>query len=139
MRHYIPLLRYLWRLDHFLVCVNDMAKRKPNLPLRVRRVLKKLGSDIRDARKRRKIPVRVMAERALISPTTLAKIERGDPGTAIGFYAAVLFVLDLADRLGEVVDVSTDDLGLALAGEDLPERIRWPKRGFGAKGTSEAS
>jgi len=116
-----------------------MAKRKPNLPIRVRRVLEKLGADIRDARKRRKIPVRVMAERALISPTTLTKIERGDPGTAIGFYAAVLFVLDLADRLGEIVDASTDEFGLALAGEDLPERIRWPKRGFGAKGTREAS
>lgn len=35
------------------------------------------GTDIRDARKRRKIPLRVMAERALISPTTLTRIEGG--------------------------------------------------------------
>ncbi|CAN5796338.1 hypothetical protein BH23GEM11_BH23GEM11_16300 [soil metagenome] len=105
-----------------------MAQRKPNLPIRVKRALTKLGADIRDARKRRKIPVRVMAERALMSPTTLTRIERGDPGTAIGFYAAVLFVLDLSHRLGEIVDASTDELGLSLEAEELPERIRWPRR-----------
>ena len=59
-----------------------------------------------------------MAERALISPTTLTKIERGDPGTAIGFYAAVLFVLDLSHRLGEIVDASTDEFGLSLEAEE---------------------
>lgn len=83
--------------------------------------------------------MRVMAERALISPTTLTKIERGDPGTAIGFYAAVLFVLGLAHRLGEIVDASTDELGLALAGDELPQRVRWPKRSSGSKGSSEES
>lgn len=108
-----------------------MPRRRPNLPHRVERVLAKLGTDIRDARKRRRIPVRVMAERALISPTTLTKIERGDPGVAIGFYASVLFVLGLSDRLGEIVDASTDELGLALAAEELPERVRWPKRSSG--------
>ncbi|MEX2471320.1 MAG: helix-turn-helix domain-containing protein [Gemmatimonadota bacterium] len=111
-----------------------MAERKPNLPIRVRRALRKLGADIRDARKRRRIPVRVMAERALMSPTTLTRIEKGDPGTAIGFYAAVLFVLDLSHRLGEIVDASTDELGLSLEAEELPQRIRWPGRS--ARGAS---
>ena len=104
-----------------------MARRRPTLPLGVKRGLEKLGRDIRDARKRRRIPIRVMAERALISPTTLSKIERGDPGVAIGFYASVLFVLDLSDRLTEVADASTDELGLSLAAQELPQRIRWPK------------
>jgi transcriptional regulator with XRE-family HTH domain len=104
-----------------------MSERKPNLPIKVQRALQKLGADIRDARKRRKIPVRVMAERALISPTTLTKIERGEPGTAIGFYAAVLFILDLSHRLGEIVDASTDEFGLELEAEELPKRIRWPR------------
>ena len=69
----------------------------------------------------------VMAERALISRGTLTKIERGDPGVAIGFYAAVLFVLDLSERLGDIVDVSTDELGLSLEAEKLPARVRWSK------------
>lgn len=111
-----------------------MTKRQPTLPLRVKRSLAKLGSDARDARKRRRIPMRVMAERALISQTTLAKIERGDPSVAIGFYASVLFVLDLSERLGEIVDASTDELGLSLAKQELPQRIRWPKRSPGSSG-----
>jgi transcriptional regulator with XRE-family HTH domain len=116
-----------------------MSSRKPNLPLRARRALVKLGGDIRDARRRRRIPVRVMAERALISPTTLTKIERGDPGTAIGFYASVLFVLGLEQRLGELVDVSTDTLGLSLAERDLPDRVRWPKGGSGSSEEPDAT
>ncbi len=116
-----------------------MPKKRPNLPIRVQRVLGKLGGDIRDARRRRRIPVRVMAERALISPTTLTRIERGDPGTGIGFYASVLFVLDLADRLGEIVDASRDELGLSLAEQDLPERVRWPRGVHGSKSAREES
>lgn len=112
-----------------------MSKRQPTLPLRVRRALGKLGNDIRDARKRRRIPTRVMAERALISPTTLAKIERGDPSVAIGFYASVLFVLDLSERLGEIVDAATDELGLSLADQELPQRVRWPRRPTGNSGS----
>ena len=98
------------------------------MPFRVHRSLAKLGSDIQDARKRRRIPVRVMAERALIAPGTLIKIERGDPGVAIGFYASVLFVLGMSDRLDEIVDASRDELGLSLESEKLPKRVRWPRR-----------
>ena len=117
-----------------------MSKRRSRLPIKVQRALGKLGADIRDARKRRRIPVRVMAERALISPTTLTKIERGDPGTSIGNYAAVLFVLDLSDRLGEIVDASTDDLGLSLEADNLPERIRWQRlRGRDSRDSHEGS
>lgn len=116
-----------------------MPKRRPTLPLRVQRVLTKLGADIRDARKRRRIPVRVMAERALISPSTLTKIERGDPGVAIRFYAAVLFVLDLSHRLGEIVDASTDEFGLSLETEKLPERVRWPKHRSGSGSEADDS
>lgn len=105
-----------------------MTKRRPRPPLRVQRSLAKLGSDIQNARKRRRIPVRVMAERALIAPGTLVKIERGDPGVAIGFYASVLFVLGMSDRLGTIVDAATDELGLSLESENLPKRVRWPRR-----------
>lgn len=62
-----------------------------------------------------------------MAPSTLIKIEHGDPGVAIGYYAAALFVLDLSERLGEIVDASKDELGLALEREKLPERVRWAK------------
>ncbi len=98
------------------------------VPMPVRRALDKLGQDIRDARLRRRIPTTVMAERASISRTTLNKVEKGDPGVALGNYANVLFVLGMAERLGDLADVRTDTVGLELEEERLPQRIRRPRQ-----------
>ena len=48
-------------------------------PAPVARALRKLGHDIRDARRRRRIPVAILAQRASISRMTLNKVEKGDP------------------------------------------------------------
>jgi DNA-binding XRE family transcriptional regulator len=93
-------------------------------PLPVRHALRKLGRGIRDARRRRRIPAAIAAQRASISRTTLVKIEKGDPGVAIGIYASVLFVLGMADRLGELAAPKNDPVGLQLEEENLPQRIR---------------
>ncbi|MEG2237717.1 MAG: hypothetical protein RRY13_08695, partial [Akkermansia sp.] len=63
----------------------------------VKAALKKLGADISDARKRRRIPTILMAERSFISRATLGRLEKGDPSVSLGNYAAVLFVLGLTD------------------------------------------
>jgi DNA-binding XRE family transcriptional regulator len=97
-------------------------------PIPVRRALRKLGQDMRDARRRRRIPVEIMAERASISRTTLNKVEKGDPGVSMGIYARVLFVLGMAERLAEIADVTSDTLGLELEEEQLPQRIRRTQR-----------
>ncbi|MEA1927949.1 MAG: hypothetical protein U9N73_07055 [Candidatus Auribacterota bacterium] len=94
------------------------------LPIPVQRALRKLGSDIRDARRRRRIPTTIMADRASISRTTLRKVEKGEPGVSLGIYATILFVLGLIERLADLSDVRHDELGLALEEERLPERIR---------------
>jgi len=60
-----------------------MRKQDSIAPIPVRRALRKLGQDIRDARRRRRIPMEIMAERASISRTTLTKVEKGDPGVSI--------------------------------------------------------
>ena len=69
----------------------------------------------------------VMAERAFISRTTLARVEKGDPGVSMGIYASVLFVLGMADRLGDLADAARDRVGLSLEEERLPRRIRTPR------------
>lgn len=96
-------------------------------PIPVRRALRKLGQDICDARRRRRIPTAVMAERASISRTTLNKIEKGDPGVSLGNYANVLFVLGMVERLSDLADVKTDTMGLELEEERLPQRVRRPR------------
>ena len=94
------------------------------MPIPVRRALRKLGADIRDARRRRRIPTAIMAERAFISRMTLNRAEKGDPGVSLGIYATVLFVLGMTDRLADLCDPRHDAVGLSLEEERLPQRIR---------------
>lgn len=97
----------------------------PHLPTSaVRRVLRKLGADMRDARRRRRLPMAVVAERAFTSRSTLQRIEQGDPAVGVGIYASVLQALGLLEGLGGLADPSQDSVGLALAAADLPQRIR---------------
>jgi transcriptional regulator with XRE-family HTH domain len=73
----------------------------------------------------------LVAERAFVSRSTLARVERGDPGVSMGVYASVLFVLGLADRVGDLADPRTDAVGLALEDEQLPQRVRLSRREAG--------
>ena len=102
--------------------------RSPRLPIPVLRALRKLGQDIRDARRRRRIPVAILAERASIGRMTLNRIEKGDPAVAAGNYATVLFTLGLIDRLADLADATNDKVGRELEEENLPERIRLSRR-----------
>ena len=103
-----------------------MRKKKSEVmfPIPVTRALHKLGHDLRDARRRRRIPAEIAAQRASISRMTLLKIEKGEPGVAIGSYATILFVMGLTDRLAELADPRHDAVGLQLEEEHLPQRIR---------------
>jgi len=103
------------------------SRAKTALPIPVRRALKKLGSDISVARRRRRIPVALMAERAFITRPTLVKVEAGDPGVSLGIYASVLFVLGMTERLAALVDPAHDPLGQSLDEERLPKRIHLPR------------
>jgi len=96
-------------------------------PSRVRRALRTLGSDIRDARKRRTLSMEIVAERAFTSRKTLQRIEKGDHGVSIGIYAAVLNALGLLDGLAALADPANDDIGMRLASANLPKRVR-PKK-----------
>src|SRR5260370_42004302 len=100
----------------------------PSLPLPVKRALKKLGEDIADARRRRRIPTTLMAKRAMISRATLARLEKGAPQVSLGIYATVLFILGLHKRLADIADARADDIGLRLEDDRLPHKIYLPPR-----------
>jgi transcriptional regulator with XRE-family HTH domain len=100
------------------------SRKSPPLPVPVIRALRKLGQDIRDARRRRRIPAAILAERASISRMTLNKIEKGDAGVYVGNYVAVLFALGLVNRVADLADPTHDTVGRELEEEHLPERIR---------------
>lgn len=90
----------------------------------VRRTLRKLGADIHDARRRRRLPMAVIADRAFTSRSTLQRIEEGDAAVGIGIYAAVLHALGLLDGLGDIADIGRDVVGQSLASAELPKRSR---------------
>ena len=94
------------------------------LPLPAIRALRKFGHDLKDARRRRRIPMAIAAQRASISKPTLIRVERGDPSVSIASYATMLFVLGMADRLGDLAAAKNDPIGLQLEEENLPKRIR---------------
>ncbi len=106
--------------------------RKRYLPIPVQKAMRALGKDISEARRRRRITMELMAERAGFSRITLAKIEKGDPGVSMGAYASALFVLGMADHLVQMADITHDVVGRALEEESLPKRIRMPRGSRGA-------
>lgn len=85
--------------------------------------VKKLGSDLKDARRRRRISTSTLAERARISRATLYRIEKGDPGVSMSSYAAVIFALGLIGHLRDAFDARHDVVGLGLEAEQLPKNI----------------
>lgn len=70
-------------------------------------ILKTMGEQIKMARLRRNLPVKIVSERAGISRNTLWQIEKGNPSVAIGYYAAVLHALNNLD--GDLLLVAKDD------------------------------
>lgn len=95
-------------------------------PLAVRRALSKLGDDIHDARKRRKLSAKVLAERAFTSRVTLGRIEDGDYRVSIGIYASVLNALGMIERIADLADASRDEVGLRLTSSAAKRRSTEP-------------
>jgi len=102
----------------------------PHLPtMAVVRALRRLGGDLRSARLKRRLPMRVVAERAGISRATLQRVERGDAGVGAGIYASVLHALGLLGDLDLVADPLRDEVGQARSDAATPRRARLPRAG----------
>jgi transcriptional regulator with XRE-family HTH domain len=71
-----------------------------------RKILEKVGENIKLARKRRKLTTIQVAERAGIDRTTLYQVEKGNPSVSMGAYFNVLRVLNLQD---DFLKLASDD------------------------------
>ena len=79
--------------------------------------LETVGEQIRLARLRRRYSVNLIAERAGISRATLWKVEKGDPGVAIGIYAKVLAAIGLPNDI--TLLARDDELGRIIQDSEL--------------------
>lgn len=102
------------------------------LPAPVDRAIKKLGSDLSLARRRRNLSQAMLAERLGTSVMTVRRLEAGHPGTALQHLARALQVFGELEKLNALLDTSRDTVGLILMDERVPKRVRKPKQGKGA-------
>ena len=104
--------------------------RLPRQP--VKEAARTLGSRIRLARTRRRIPLRNLAERAGVNHKTVAAVEAGSLLTGIGAYLALIWALGLERELTSFLDPDHDAEGKQL------ELARTPKRARTRKGSIDA-
>jgi transcriptional regulator with XRE-family HTH domain len=80
--------------------------------------IRALGERLKLARLRRELPTVLFAERLGISRDTLNRMEKGDPGIALGTYMRALRVLGLDKDMDAVA--RDDELGRKLQDLKLP-------------------
>ena len=90
--------------------------------------LKTLGSNIKKARIKRRLTMKLLAERAEIKTDTLSKVEKGNATVSMGIYAKALFILGLAENLYELANPDNDEVGKILESENLPKRVRYKNK-----------
>jgi transcriptional regulator with XRE-family HTH domain len=93
-------------------------------PYPVEQTLRQLGANLRRARIRRSMTVSDAAERIGTGPRAVMDAEKGKASTGMVVYAALLWLYDQLDQLGEVADPSKDMEGLSLESVQERQRVR---------------
>lgn len=94
------------------------------LPGPVGNALAALGENIRLARIRRRLRMADLAGKVMVSVPTLRRVERGDPGVAIGVYLTALWALGMGSEVRRIAAPEADQSALALDLSQLPQRVR---------------
>lgn len=103
-------------------------KKQTKLPIPVNKALQKLGSDLKEARIKRRLTMALVEERAGITHVTLTKVEKGDAGVSIGIYTKVMFVLGLIDNVYNLAEPDNDVVGKMYDKENLPKRVYYTRK-----------
>lgn len=69
----------------------------------------------------------MLAERIGVDRRTVARIERGDPGLAIGVFFTALWTLGLWSTVTDMADPAADKVGEFLERQRLPKRVKKQK------------
>lgn len=86
------------------------------------RALKDLGENLAIARVRRRESQRIWAKRLGVSVPTVIRLERGDPGVAIGIVATALWIVGRLPALAMLADPATDHGALEMDVRDAAKR-----------------
>ena len=102
-----------------------MNKKRPTLLPKHERMLEQVGEQFKLARLRRKLSAEQVSERADIGSSTLWRIEKGDPGVAMGNYFQVLMALGLDKDILKLA--SDDELGRKIQDAELTTKKKSTK------------
>lgn len=94
------------------------------MPSPVARALRNLGHDLSVARRMRRMTQEDLAQRIGTSLSTVRRMEDGYPGTALHTFLRALHVLGRLEDVVKVMALEQDTLGLELAQDQLPQRVR---------------
>ena len=97
------------------------------LPATAAKAIEAFAKDIAVARKRRRIPQRLLAQRMMVSFDTVQRLERGDAGISLGIVASALWALGLIDRLAALASPDQDTVGKGEELRRLPKQARTPR------------
>lgn len=92
------------------------------MPPAATRALKNLGENLAIARVRRRESQRVWAKRLGVSVPTVIRLERGDPGVAIGIVATALWMIGRLPALEGLAEPSTDQGAIEMDVRDAAKR-----------------
>ena len=95
-----------------------------NLPSASVAALKKLGSDLQTARKRRRESLAGWAARLNVSAPTVMRMEEGDPAVSAGTYATALWLLRRENVLAQAADPKEDAAALEAEIREAQSRHR---------------
>jgi hypothetical protein len=108
----------------------SMTKASPStkaLPSPAAKAIEVFAQDIATARKRRRTPQRLLAQRMMVSLDTLQRLERGNAGVSLGVVATALWALGLIDRLAALASPDQDTVGKGEELKRLPKQARMPR------------
>ena len=99
--------------------VNNLYKATPYA---VSKIISSLGSNLKEARLRRNLTIKSVAEKLGVDPKIIHSAESGKASTGIAVYMALLWVYDLLDDAENLANPLNDTVGLQLG--EQKQRVR---------------
>lgn len=98
-------------------------------PHAIEQALERLGSNLRVARVRRGLTLKLAAEKIGTGVRAVADAEKGKPSTSVSVYVALLWLFGLMGEFELLADPGRDSEGLSLALRRERTRVR-PSKGL---------
>ena len=107
-------------MHHYINITMAKGSKATFLPRKVLKNLELMGEQIKLARKRRKLSLAAIAERAQCTQLTVMRVEKGAPTVSMGIYARILYALGLDEDL--LLIAQKDEAGNSLVNTQLMRR-----------------